>query len=170
MPGYLLDTNIISYWFDKECDQHSAVQTAAEQRRGKHPLYVSAITLGEIEYGHATNPARRQDFVEFFRERLPQFLPVSHHTAGPYGRIRAALFEAFAPKLKKTKRRRAEELCEPTTGRELGIDENDLWIVAQAVERNLVLVTHDRFVRIRQALEDLQIGVQIEDWAAGGGG
>ena len=148
MPGYLIDTQTITYWFHGESGNYPAVQAAAEERIGDHPLYVSAVTLGEIEYGHATNPGGvgqpRDEFVRFVREALPQVLPVSRHTAEPYGQIRGALFERFAPKSKKTKTKRAEEMCDPTTGRELGIDENDLWIVAQAAERNLVLVTNDK--------------------------
>ncbi len=72
------------------------------------------------------------------------------------------------PSPRKVKKRRAEQLCDPITGRELGIDENDLWIVAQAAERNLVLVTHDKIVRIREALQNIGAGVRIEDWAAEG--
>lgn len=170
MPGYLIDTQTITYWFDGESGNYPAVQAAAEKRRGNHPLYVSAITLGEIEYGHALNLTevgpRRDEFARFVSETLPQVLDVDRHTTEPYGRIRAVLFQRFAPKSKKSKAKRAEELCDPTTGRELGIDENDLWIVAQAAERNLVLVTHDRLVRIREALEDLDLAVRTEDWAA----
>ena len=169
MPGYVLDTMIITYWFNGESGKYPIVQAAAEKRRGNHPLYVSAITLGEIEYGHAANPGgagqRRDEFVRFVREALPQVLGVDRHTREPYGLIRARLFERLPPP-KKTRARRAEEMCDPTTGRKLGIDENDLWIVAQAAERNLVLVTHDKLVRIREALEDLDLAVRIEDWAA----
>lgn len=170
MLGYLLDTNIISFWFDETRREHPAVQAAAEACRGDSPLYVSAISLGEIEYGHAVHPAgagpRREAFVRFVSEELPQVLPVARHTAEPRGRIRSALFERFGPKSKKTKDVRVHELCDPTTGHELGIDENDLWIMAQAAERNLVLVTHDKMVRIREVLRDLEHSVQIQDWAA----
>ena len=170
MPGYLIDTQTISYWFDGKSGNYPRVQAAAEQRRGIGPLYVSAISLGEIEYGHAVHPTgagpQREGFVKFMREELPQVLHVDKHTAEPYGQIRAALFERFASSHRKGRAKRAEELCDPTTGRELGIDENDLWIVAQAAERNLVLVTHDRLVRIREALQDLNLGPRLEDWAA----
>ena len=179
MPGYLIDTQTIAYWFDGESGKYPMVQSKAEARRGNSPLYVSAISLGEIEYGHAAHPAgagkRREDFLTSMREELPQILSVSRHTAEPYGRIRAALFDRFGPKSKKGQAKRAEELCDPTSGRELGIDENDLWLVAQAVERNLVLVTHDKLVHIRQALQDLQaqqnldLTLRIEDWAEEGG-
>ncbi len=172
MPGYLIDTQTISYWFDGVPGRYPTVQAAAEARRSADgPLYISAISLGEIQYGHAVDPADAgpvsESFVKFVREKFPQVLMVSRHTAEPYGRIRAALFDKLGPKSRKSKRKRAEELCDPATGRELGIDENDLWIVAQAAERNLVLVTHDRMVRIREALQESEIGVRIEDWAAG---
>ncbi len=172
MPGYLIDTQTVSYWFDERSGYYPAVQTAAEARRGDHPLYVSAITLGEIEFGHAANPAgagsKRDAFTKFVRDKFPNILPVSHHTTQLYGQIRAALFERFGPEFKKGKKRRAAQMCDPTTGEELGIDENDLWIVTQAAERNLVLVTHDKIVRIRGALQDIGAGVRIEDWATAG--
>jgi len=42
------------------------------------------------------------------------------------------------------------------TGEKLQIDENDLWICAQAAERNLVLVTMDSGIgRIRDAVPNL---------------
>ncbi len=172
MPGYLIDTQTISYWFDGKSGGYPVLQAAAEARRSADaPVYISAISLGEIQYGHAADPVGaglvRESFVKFVGEELPQVLMVSRHTAEPYGRIRAALFDKFGPNARKSKKKRAEELCDPTTGRELGIDENDLWIVAQAAERNLVLVTHDKMVRIREALQESEIGVRIEDWAAG---
>ena len=105
--------------------------------------------------------------MEFVRKELPAVLDVSKHTAEPYGRTRAALLEKYGPKKGRGKKKRAEEVCDPTTGRELGIDENDLWIVAQAAERNLVLVTHDKLARIRKGLEELDLNVRIEDWAVG---
>ena len=95
MHGYLIDTQTISYWFDDKSSNHNAVQAAAEARRGKGPLRISAITLGEISYGHAVNPAGagpgREAFVKFVGEQVPQILQVSRHTAEPYGKIRAAL-------------------------------------------------------------------------------
>ena len=171
MHGYLIDTQTISYWFDGKSGGYPSVQAAAEARRSADaPLYISAISQGEIQYGHAVHPTGaglvRESFVKFVREKFPQVLRVSRHTAEPYGRIKVALFEKLGPKSKKSKTKRAEELCDPTTGRELGIDENDLWIVAQAAERNLVLVTHDKMVNIRETLQESEIGVRIEDWAA----
>ena len=80
MHGYLFDTNTIRNWFDGDSSRFPAVKAAADVRAADSPLYVSAITLGEIEFGHAWNPAgagaRRDEFVAFVREKLPQILNV----------------------------------------------------------------------------------------------
>ncbi len=171
MHGYLLDTNTIRNWFDGDTGRFPAVKAAADARAPDSPLYVSAITLGEIEYGHAMNPAgtgaKRDEFAAFVRRQLPQILRVSKHTAEPYGHIRATLAEMFPPPggWHKKRKRRAEQFYDPIAARELGFDENDLWIVAQAVERNLVLVTSDRMMLIRGAVSDLYPSFRFEDWA-----
>ncbi len=79
-----------------------------------------------------------------------------------YGDLRARLFEKFAPKKRRRKGLRPEELIDPVTAKELGIQENDLWIAAQAIERNLVLVTNDAMARIQEVASELK----VEDWAA----
>jgi len=166
--GYLLDTCAIRYWFD----ELPAVKAAADARAADSPLYVSAITLGEIEFGHALNPAgagaKRDEFVAFVRRQLPQILQVSKHTAEPYGCIRAKLAERFPPEGGWTKKIRPEQLYDPVAAQKLGIDENDLWIVPQAVERNLVLVTSDKMARIHEAVCELYSDFRFEDWAQSG--
>ncbi len=168
MPGYLLDTQTIRYWFDGPSGPYPAVHVAAQARRSSEsPVYVSAITLGEIRHGCTVHAVPDSEYAEFIRTQFPQILDVTRHTADEYGRIRPVLFEKFAPRSRKQgKKQRAEELIDPVSGRELGIDENDLWLVAHAVERNLILVTHDKMLRIREALVKLAISVRIEDWAS----
>lgn len=170
MDGYLLDTQTLCYWFDATDERFSRVNAAVDQLPSDAPLYVSAITLGEICYGHAANPngagPKRADFEQFIRTRLPQSLEVSHHTAEAYGKVRALLAQRFGPKEGWTKKRRAEQMTDPVTGRELGIDENDLWIVAQAIERRLVLVTADKMKRIRDTVGELYPDFQSENWGA----
>jgi predicted nucleic acid-binding protein len=46
----------------------------------------------------------------------------------------------------------------------LGIDENDLWLAAQAVARNLTLVTNDKIEKIREAANG---SLYVENWAKG---
>jgi predicted nucleic acid-binding protein len=72
------------------------------------------------------------------------------------------MFQRFAPAGRRRKGRRPEELLDPATSRELGIQENDLWIAAQALQYNYVLVSHDQHMsRIREVSTELR----LEDWA-----
>jgi len=133
-------------------------------------LYVSVVTLGEIEYGHRVAPApdttRQAEYARFLREQFPEMLALIDDVAEQYGELRAWLFNNCGPKVKKAKIKRAEELVNPTTGRELGIDENDIWIAAQAKTHNFVLVTHDSNGNFGKLLKQFAPVLKIEDWAS----
>lgn len=169
MDGYLIDTNIIAYWFDERSEQHGSVITRAASLAPNAPLFVSWITIGEIDYGHRVESqsltSQQAEFVEFVDKELPQRLSLTRHTTAYYGDIRARLFNKYAPEKKRTKGMRPEQLLDPETAKSLGIQENDVWIAAQAIERNLVLVTHDRMDHIRQVTKDAELRLRIEDWA-----
>jgi len=160
IDGYLLDTNHVRYWFDNSAGVLARIATLPKET----PLRVSAITLGEIEYGHkAESPSAPTEiqlkFSLFVRSKLPAVLPVTTSTTTYYGDIRSKLFTRFSPK-QKQKRRRPEQLLDPVTGKELGIQENDVWIAAQALEHDLILVTNDPMHRIREVVLDLR----VENW------
>ena len=169
--GYLLDTNILSLWFnDKDEPGHSNIIRHVAALPETDFLSTSAIVLGEIEYGHrAVSPDPgfpiQQRYRRFVADIVPIIFEVGKATCLYYGPLRAKLFEKFAPKKKRRKKARPEQLKDPTTALELGIDENDLWLAAQAVERNLVLVTHDRMKHIQEVLSG-DLTLTIEDWAA----
>lgn len=167
MAGYLLDTNIVSFWFDEAKPEHAAVSSRLHALPSDTHLMLSAVSLGEIEYGHrALGPSvdakREAALLAFVGRRLPITLSVDKHTRTAYGSLRARLFEKYGPAGRRKKGLRPDELIDPTSALALGIQENDLWIAAQAIEHNLVLVTHDRMSRLRQVAEELQ----VEDWAA----
>jgi tRNA(fMet)-specific endonuclease VapC len=152
VQGYLLDTNIVVYWFDARLPQYRPVNQRIHERPEGSPLAISAISSGEIEYGHravsAVNTPIQEAFLTFIERELPMVLEVRKTTRLSYGWLRARLIAGYAPKNRK-KKLRPEQLVDPVTGKELGIDENDLWIAAQALEHNLVLVTADKMERIR---------------------
>jgi tRNA(fMet)-specific endonuclease VapC len=164
VQGYLLDTNIVAYWFDEKRPQYRSVNQHIQELPEGTPLAISSITLGEIEYGHRVESAvttpRQEAYLEFIERELPMVLEIRKTTRLSYGWLRARIFEEYAPKNKRNKIR-PEQLVDPITGLELGIDENDLWIAAQALEYNLVLVTNDNMARIRGACNDLM----VENWA-----
>jgi predicted nucleic acid-binding protein len=173
MKGYLLDTNALSDWLDSTKPRHASVSRRIEELAAANALLLtSTIVLGEIEYGIAVAPKDKQQSlaillaqidVEFVHKRL--LLPVTRSTTRVYGDLRARLFEKYAGE-KRKKGLRLEELVCPITAKVLGIQENDLWIAAQAIERNLVLVSNDgHMMRIR----DVATALVVEDWGKTGG-
>ena len=166
LDGYLLDTCIVSCWHDKRKEGHPHVVAHLDALPPDAPFRISAITLGEMEYGHSVESPHVEtpiqvEFRQFVTDRLPNSLEISRGTAVHYGRIRARLFEKFVGN-RERKRLRPEQLVDPVTSRELGIHENDLWIAAQAVEYRLVLVTGDSMNNIRTVVGDL---LRIENWS-----
>lgn len=167
MPGYLLDTNVVSYWFDPaRKEQHQAVTRRIGGLPGDALMTISAITRGEIEYGHRAlgekiDREKEDSFLQFIEHRFPVTLDVGKHTRIAYGSLRARLFGQYVSPARK-RGLRPEQLVNPVTALELGVDENDLWIAAQALEHNLVLVTHDRMTHLRGVADELR----LEDWAS----
>lgn len=181
---YLLDLNILHYWYDAECAEHAKVVARVNFARQPAPqtnyvsrLYVSVVTLGEIEYGarasHVPNPAKQAEYeamdaarIRFVQEKCPQELEISKHVAAQYGELMAWLFNNCGPNAKKSKVKRLDQLVNPTTGKELGIDVNDIWIAAQAKTHNLVLVTHDSRGNFGKLLNRFAPALKVEDWAS----
>jgi len=165
--GYLLDTNIIEFWFNARRQEHEPVCTRISELPDASPLATSVIVVGEIEYGYQVGPRQRRPalskVLDLVRTQIPRVLEIRRFTADAYGDLRARLFEKYAPRGKKGGLR-PEQLTDPLTGKKLGIQENDLWIAAQALERNLVLVAHDQLKHIREVAPDLA----VEDWASSG--
>src|SRR4051794_18088874 len=97
--GYLLDTCIVGYYFVG----HAHVIAKIESLPDEAPLFISAIARGEIEFGNcrtnSTDHERRAEFIRFvkdeFRDRL--IVPVTKHTSGVYGTLKAALFAKYPP-------------------------------------------------------------------------
>jgi len=166
LRGYLLDTNIICYWFRPGTPENQNVVARVDSLDAATPLRVSAISLGEIEYGHrvaspADTPIQLQ-LNRFVQTQLPHVLDVRATTRIYYGEVRSRLFKKYSPQ-RGRKALRPEQLLDPVTSKSLGIQENDIWIAAQAIEHNLVLVTHDRVSHLRGVTSDI---LDIEDWAA----
>lgn len=177
MRDYLLDANIWAYWFNQAKEpehsnvlkQVSKLDRLNEETRSPYRIWISSVTWGEIEYGYLaqSDKERSQEtpFRQFIHEIGPKEFVLGKHVACDYGRIRAKLFEKYGPKEKRKRGLRPEQLIDPVTSLELKIQENDLWLVAQAINRDLVFVTHDR--KSIQPLRDVAgDDLTVEDWAA----
>ena len=143
---YLLDSNIPGIASYPGHNLHQSVISWLKQINESR-LYISSVSVGESKFGLNLNPLPQniQDDIQRVRDAY-QILPIDHHTADEYAIIRAKLFNKYAPKdhRNKLKTRYVEDLCENTTGKELGIQENDLWIVSVAVQHHMKLVTTDK--------------------------
>lgn len=178
MANYLLDTNILSFWYKQHCKEHDSVLAHVMAVRRPDPetgyvprLHVSVVTIGEIEYGHKANPAMnpsdQASFKEFLRTECPEPYPITEHVGEHYGELKAWVLANCAPRELRTKPCRLSQLVDPMSGEALGVQENDLWIAAQAKAFGLVLVTHDSKHHFGKLLAHFKSTHQIdaEDWA-----
>ncbi len=86
-------------------------------------------------------------------------LDVTRHTASNYAELKANLAKTYLAKwMRKDRPRWVENWVDKATGQHLQVDENDLWICAQAREHDLILVTADHGIRrIAQADPAVQL-------------
>ncbi len=147
----MLDTSVASVSWDRESNRHEGVRRRLAGL-GQSIVYVSAISIAEVEYGLRVAPKIDSGRQSMVRDAMASYrvLDVDQHTAVVYGEIRANLFRTFAAKDRQGRMstKRVEDLIDRTTSKELGIQENDLWIVSVAVQYNLNFVTKDRMHRV----------------------
>lgn len=149
---HLLDTNVLRAWVDGAHERLEAT-VARVAELGKTFVFLSAITVGEVEFGLARPHRLEEKQVAAIRSALSNFaiMAVDSHVAVPYGKLRAWLLEQYGPKDRRTKLRSLVQLSDPATDLELGIQENDLWLASQAIATDAVLVTGDKMERIVEA-------------------
>ena len=164
--AYLLDTSIASIAGYRGDERHMRVREWLDGLQDD-AVFISAVSVAESEYGLNLNPLDAQSQHDI-RSAIGtyQVLPIDHHTATVYGPIRAALFRAYAPRDHRNRitARYIEDLREPTSGKELGIQENDLWIVSVAVQYNMVFVTADGGGGMRAIVDEADYAHRTTFW------
>lgn len=169
---YLLDTNILGYLAELKAGENSPECTALENHLKGLPqpqntrIFLCPITIGEVEYGLRIAPYGKPEQHEQARQILSAFpvFDININIARDcYADLRAKLFDKYAPRNRKGKsyNKRIREWRDPTTDKQLQMDENDLWIVAVAMAHNLVLVTHDKMNAIKSITGS---DLRFEDW------
>ena len=175
MRDFLIDTQTISYWYNTSCPQHAAVigniaqlRQLSVQLTTKPKLLISVITLGEIEFGHrvslSPDPNAQEAYRRFVHEQLPVVAELTADADTAYGELRTRLFDKYAPGELRKPGMLPEQLVDQATALSLGIQENDLWICAQAVAHGFVLVTNDRMKRIREVATNLDPPLVTQNW------
>lgn len=160
---YLLDTCIISNLYDPRRKKHSDVRSAIEALDPASPQFLSVIVLAELLFGLRMAESTGQDLTHIRStiERADEgrrLAKIGYHTSESYGEVKSQLaLHWINPEAKRP--RWPEDWKDRVTAKNLQIDENDLWLVAQAVERNYVLLTSDTNLkeRFEPAVPDLRL-------------
>jgi predicted nucleic acid-binding protein len=166
---------MVRYWYDSNCAQHKAFMANLDALRTKSAtvdpkpkVLISVITLGEIEFGHRVqlgdHAKENADRLRFLKQELPAPFELTRDAAEAYAELRSRLFAKYVPQDKRKPKMRPEQLVDPATAKELQIQENDLWICAQALAHDMVLVTNDRMKPIVDSSAGLQPPLRIENW------
>lgn len=164
MNGYLLETNTLSALLGPDHPKHAAAVATVETLPNDALKFISCVALAELQFG--------KELVTAFTGQSPPHLTsvlaraatgsvveITRHTAASYAQLKAMLAQAYLNKwMRKDRPRWIENWIDKATGEKLQVDENDLWICAQAREHNLILVTADaKIERIRKADPALQL-------------
>jgi predicted nucleic acid-binding protein len=158
MSGYLLDTCVVRHWYAGRPGVSARINALPDEM----PVYLSVITRGEIEFAHTSQKSdatRQVEFRKWIRETFAvPMLDVTEGAAEFYAQLRRECFNRFDKKNKYL------EFREDNLGAKCGIDENDLWLAAQAMERNLVLVTTDGMERIKEIVSAIGNPDRVQVW------
>jgi tRNA(fMet)-specific endonuclease VapC len=162
MDTYLLDTNLVSVLYDARRPNHVSVRLAVAALDPQAPHLVSTVTIAELRFGLILSQAAGQPLVhiESCIEQAEQhpLAEINRHTAHAFAHVKACV-ALHRVDIQRRIPRWVEGWTDRVTGQLLQIDENDLWIAAQAVERNLVVVTSDQDFRqvIAAAVPELRV-------------
>lgn len=165
MDGYLFETSALSALLDVRHERHTAARVVVDTLDPNAPKFVSVVALSELRYGAALyelsegHPLPKWPAILAGAQGYKR-LDITHHTVIEYAELKTNVAAKYLknPKDKKERKRWIENWVDQATGLILRIDENDLWMCAQARERNLVLVTTDQKI---QRIADADVNVQL---------
>jgi len=164
LNGYLLETNTLSALLGPDHPKHAAAVATVQGIPEDALKFISCVTLAELQFG--------KELIAVFTGQAPPHLAsvlaqaaagavidITRHTAASYAQLKAKLAHTYLNKwMRKDRSRWVENWVDKATGEKLQVDENDLWICAQALEHDLILVTADaKIERIRSANPALQL-------------
>lgn len=147
-----MDTNHVTAW--------EAQKPALIGRLNSLPkntlIFTPAVTLGEISAGHEMTSGdlqRRHSVKQFLiLNVIPYAVSISHYTAPYYGQIIGRIWKQNPPP--------NPSISVDRRLVDLGVDVNDVWIVACAWEHGLTLLTTDNMAVVRRVTPD----VTFENW------
>lgn len=162
METYLLDTSALSPLVDSSHPKHGLATTLIANLSST-PMYVSVLALAELAFGLELHEKAHGTKVPNAEQMLSDALNyprlwVEHHTAAEYASLRATVAVFYLPNVTKQFRKKwVEDWVDRYTCKKLGVDDNDLWICAQALEMNFTLIADDKMNRIGKAEPKLKL-------------
>ena len=138
MDAYLLDTTILSIYLNPTHRFHAEKSRALEILPGAAPRHISAVALAELTFGANLAAAIGKGDLPALREMIQQaraygVLDLTHHTAAAYAELKSILATKYLAKpLRRDRPKYVEDWVDKATCKALGVDENDLWMCAQA--------------------------------------
>jgi predicted nucleic acid-binding protein len=163
VSGYLLDTSALSAYLNEAHPHHVVAVSVVAGLPMEAVKLVSAVTLAELDYGIRLAELQGSQHLAEYRKRLDIVreyvsLDLTRHTSEVYAELKVRLAGQMQRKSRKKMPRWIEDWIEVGSAKRLQIDENDLWICAQAKERDLIVVTGDVDIRQLSSLDpDLKI-------------
>ncbi len=149
MKAYLFDTCAVSSLLNPSHKHHAAAKAVVAGLPNNALQFVSIVTMGELEFGLKMAEQASSAHLAHFRSRIEAIrayplLDLTKHTASAYAELKSRLALTVQRKANSQKLFRwLEEWIDANTGKRLQIDENDLWVAAQAKERDFTLVSGD---------------------------
>lgn len=136
---------------------HESAKAAIAAIPARATQYVSAVSLAELSFGAKLHEASGGMSLEKLAKIIADaatydVLQITRHTAEEYAQLKVNIAKKYLKDILKGRKKYLDNWVDAVTDQTLQIGENDLWICAQARERNLILVTADeKMDRICQA-------------------
>jgi predicted nucleic acid-binding protein len=149
VTGYIYDTSVLSALLDAAHGRHADIARAVTLLPEDASHFVSAVSLAELTFGVRMSetfaPSRLPALEQMLVDVRPYgVLEIGHHTSAAYAELKTNLAKRYLIKANRRDRPRwIEEWPLNNRGQRLQVDENDLWLCAQAKERSLTLLTAD---------------------------
>jgi predicted nucleic acid-binding protein len=142
-----MDTNHVTAWEAQNAKLLAKLNSLPQ----KTLVVTSAITLGEISAGHEMTPGdpKRRHQVKTFLNiyAVPYVVPISNYTEPSYGQIMGRIWKKWPPAKSSTST--DYHLAS------LSVNINDVWVVACAWERGLILLTTDNMTSIKAVVSEV---------------
>lgn len=167
MDGYLLDTNVLIPLVRPKHKHTEIVKRWLERVPGDAPIFLSVAAIAELfvgpMFGGGDVEEVRREIEAVIKSNGFSVLAIDRHVAAEYGNLKARLMLKYDRKGKPKPAKWPENWELPERGSKLGIDELDLLMIAQALQRRLMLVTNDEMRRIREGLDGVAPELEIEN-------